>query len=652
MAGGAALLSWVCVLASCTSDTPTVQHTPVTSPTGAQASADPLPAVSVKACPGLDGVRCGTIHVPLYWSRGSDPATDLKVAFRVYGHTDPSGSAEEPLVAFEGGPGYGSIGSAESYLAMMGSLRRHHDLIVMDQRGTGASGAIDCPALQRGVGAYVDLVAECAKTLGDAANAYGSTAASDDLHAILQGLGVSKVDLYGDSYGTYLAQVFALHHPDDVRAVVLDGAYDQSFDVFARDASAAIRRAWRALCARDGTCPHVLETFGAYARKLATHPLSGTVDGRRLELTDQGLAQMVYDGAYVFTIYRDLPAAIEAAERGDTAPLLRLTAEDLSETGNGGNVHAYSAGLYMAVSCHDYPTAWDPTASVSERRTQLDQAIAGLAPDAFAPFELDPYLHSLYEEQLVYGCLKWPTPSIDDPALPPDAARSDVPVLVLDGELDITTPLSNAQHAADSWPNGTLVEVSNEVHISALYDMEGCASVIVQRFLRSLQPGDTSCATQIPDVEVMPSFPLHLADAPAAAPAAGDTSTARERRAAWVAAQTVGDAFTRWYNISFGGTGDGLRGGTYTMRGPYLSHRPLTLTFHGTKLVDDLSISGPAVWNRTTYGISATLHLDGAVSGDLVMQFPTRELGADATISGTLDGRAVRVNLPAPWSAP
>src|SRR4029077_12273433 len=104
------------------------------------------------------------------------------------------------------------------------------------------------------------------------------------------------------------------------------------------------------------------------------------------------------------------------------------------------NVHAYSAGLYMAVSCHDYPTAWDPAASPSERRAQLEQAIAGLAPDAFAPFELDPYLPPLDEEQLVYGGLKWPAPAIVDPAFPPDAARSDVPVLVLDGELDVTTP--------------------------------------------------------------------------------------------------------------------------------------------------------------------------------------------------------------------
>jgi len=88
------------------------------------------------------------------------------------------------------------------------------------------------------------------------------------------------------------------------------------------------------------------------------------------------------------------------------------------------------------------------------------------------------------------------------------------------------------------------------------------------------------------------------------------------------------------------------------MRGPYQSHQPLTITFHGTKLVDDLTVTGPVVWNRETYGISGTLTLDGAVSGELTIRFPTQVLGGKATISGTIDGRQVRVTTAAPWGAP
>ena len=74
--------------------------------------------------------------------------------FRVFPRTDRSQPALQPVVAAEGGPGYPSIDSAESYLFMLGPLRRRHDLIVVDNRGTGRSGAINCPRLQAGVGVY------------------------------------------------------------------------------------------------------------------------------------------------------------------------------------------------------------------------------------------------------------------------------------------------------------------------------------------------------------------------------------------------------------------------------------------------------------------------------------------------------------------
>jgi pimeloyl-ACP methyl ester carboxylesterase len=73
---------------------------------------------------------------------------------------------------------------------MLGSLRRRRDLIVVDNRGTGRSGAINCPRLQAGKGLYSREVARCARRLGARANAYGTGAASDDLAAVLDKLDV------------------------------------------------------------------------------------------------------------------------------------------------------------------------------------------------------------------------------------------------------------------------------------------------------------------------------------------------------------------------------------------------------------------------------------------------------------------------------
>ncbi len=159
--------------------------------------------------------------MPLFWDRPGE-GEPLSVRFRVYRRSDPDAPAEAPIVAFEGGPGYGSIGSNAAYRFLFEPLLRDRDLILMDQRGTGASSTIDCPALQKGIGNYTRAVAACAEQLGDAANAYGSAAAADDLAAILAALEVPSVVVYGDSYGTYLAQVFAIRHPELTEAVVLD----------------------------------------------------------------------------------------------------------------------------------------------------------------------------------------------------------------------------------------------------------------------------------------------------------------------------------------------------------------------------------------------------------------------------------------------
>lgn len=133
-----------------------------------------------------------------------------------------------------------------------------------------------------------------------------------------------RTDVYGDSYGTYLAQVFALRHPDRTRALILDGAYDDGFDPFARDAAAAMRRTWRTLCARAGTCEGVLGQLSALSRELERRPLVGRgVDGngarRTVRLTAPALAQLVYDGTYSFAIERDPPGGARRA-RGRRPP--------------------------------------------------------------------------------------------------------------------------------------------------------------------------------------------------------------------------------------------------------------------------------------------------------------------------------------------
>ena len=622
----------------------------------APASSD-IGAPVTHPCAHVRGALCGVIRVPLYWSDPSRGAP-ITVHFRIYQHTDTTHPALEPLVAFEGGPGYGSIGSAAYYLFLQGSLHERHDLIVMDQRGAGTSGALDCPRLQKGIGDFVHASALCAQRLGDSAGAYGSAAIGDDMHAILSGLGIHAVDVYGDSYGTFASQVFTIHHPADVRALVLDGAYDNTFDPFEREESASLRHAWRAVCARAGQCPEILQSITSLSAQLANHPLVGTIpegSGKpvHVHLTTTDFAQLVGDATYYYTVFRDLPAAIAAFHHGYRLPLLRLAAEHQVGDASGGSPSSYSLGDQDAVSCHDYPTVWNVESRYAERRRQLDVAIAALPSDAFAPFPNDVWLHSLYQYQLVYGCLRWPAPSVPDPPFPPGLPHPNVPVLVLNGEFDQATPIADARRVAAAWPRSTLVEVPNTAHITALDDFQNCAAVIAQRFLRTLGAGDTSCVQRMPANYVVPEFPQRLAGAPEASPAGSDDrSTPAGRRLAWVAGSTIGDALARWYSVLYAPHGVGLRGGGFVARGAYFSWGPLRLTFHADRFVSDVATSGRAIWSRSVSFVRASLTVTGphGLTGNLQVGFPTNVDGGLATVTGDVGGRPVDLTMPAPWA--
>jgi pimeloyl-ACP methyl ester carboxylesterase len=613
-----------------------------------------LAAAPTKPCPDDRSARCGSVLVPLYRSAPDGGGGKLRVHFRVFPRTDRSKPALEPIVAAEGGPGYSTIDSADSYLFMLGPLRRRHDLIVVDNRGTGRSGPIDCPRLQAGKGVYSREVGRCARRLGRAANAYGTGAAADDLAAVLDKLRVPVVNVYGDSYGTYFAQTFAVRHPGRVRAVVLDAAFGvEGLDPWIRQESIGLRMAWPAVCRRTVGCDgNPLAALGRWARRLERRPLVATgtdADGgrHRIRLDGAALGQIAGDASFYYTIYRDLPAALRAYGRGDRAPLLRLAAEDLPFTG-GGPVREYSEGAYAAVACHDYPTLWDRSAPIPERRAQYAAARAALEPDAYAPFPNDVWLRSLYIDQYVTGCIEWPAPRFPDPPVPPGARYPDMPVLVLDGDLDVITPLGDSAMAASLFPGSTFVIVRNVGHVTALADYPACAAGIVRRFLRRLSPGDVSCAERTPEVHVVPEFPLRTAAAPEASSAGrGDRSTARARRGAWAASWAVGDALARWWLLS-GSRGHGLRGGSFVATGAYLAYTPLRLHLRRVRFVPDLAVSGTVVWDRRRGRVRARLRLEGAVSGRLRIRWRTGERRAVASLSGTLDGRQVRLHTPAP----
>src|ERR1019366_4173635 len=141
--------------------------------------------------------------------------------------------------------------------------------------------------------------------------------------------------------------------------------------------------------------------------RLRASPVSGTVPGPsgKLEgvtMNVVGLVDLLNDAAGDPQIYRGLDAAVRA--------LLRLYAQRLieDEAYFGVPARAYSAELYLAVSCLDYPQLFNMSAGSSLRADELAAAESALAPATFSPFSVVEWLSQDQNTEAYSACLDWP----------------------------------------------------------------------------------------------------------------------------------------------------------------------------------------------------------------------------------------------------
>jgi pimeloyl-ACP methyl ester carboxylesterase len=217
-----------------------------------------------------------------------------------------------------------------------------------------------------------------------------------------------------------------------------------------------------------------------------------------------------------------MDAAVRAfLDRQDRLPLLRLLAENQTSDQSGGDDVSpayYSAAIYLAASCNDYPQIYDMKAAVAERSAQLQRALAEKQredPEVYAPFTVSEFNAVPLTVSLLGMCLNWTqAPAASDPGRPiaPGTAYPNTPTLVLSGEFDPLTPWPQGQAAAKLFPNAHFVVVENTTHVTALSDEDNCASEIVRKFVQRLDPGDTSCTKKVAEVYLVPSFARRAAN--------------------------------------------------------------------------------------------------------------------------------------------
>jgi pimeloyl-ACP methyl ester carboxylesterase len=618
---------------------------------------------------------CGRLDRPLD-SSGAIPGR-ISIFFEFYprtgrGRTAPDrtglGESASTLVATEGGPGYPATLSRDDYLSLFAPLRAAHDLVLMDNRGTGKSGAIDCRPLQAGEKWTVESVAACGESLGDRAALYSTAYAADDLAAILDALGVRQIDLYGDSYGTYFEQVFAVRHPAILRSIVLDGAYPLDGRDYAwyPTYAPAMRAKFNIACQRSKACADLggtsIEHMGPLIERLRTAPFAvHAADGdgpeRTFTVNASQLATVMFGSAPALASVRELDAAARAFMEEDRAPLLRLMAETLSGVDSRdptADAAQWSAGLAAAVMCQDPPQIFDMRLAPALRAADRDRAVAERTrafPDTYAPFSIDEYRAMPLDYGFLDQCVAWPVSPPGHPAahvVPVDATYPDVPALILSGELDNMTTLADGEAVAKAFKRGRQVRLANSFHVNALpRARSACGAKIVRRFIATLDPGDVGCAAGVPPVRLVPRFARAVAQLEPALGLNGNSADAESLKMVSAAVLTAGDVLARPGGNSTD-QGRGLRGGSFR-----IAHRgkSLRITLREVRWTEDMAVSGTIDESRDGTGtVRANLALAGPSVQTGQLKILWRDVGPEshALIRGAIGGASVVAQTPVP----
>jgi pimeloyl-ACP methyl ester carboxylesterase len=433
-------------------------------------------------------VECGTLEVPA--DRDDPDAGEVELAFAVV-RSQADDPADDPVVYLSGGPGQSTLDLlSQGFAQLYEPLTANRDLVLLDQRGTGRSEpslacdeytdvaleslGSDLPDEELEAQALAALE-ECHERLTDDGvdlADYNSAASAADLEDLRIALDHDEWNLYGISYGTRLAQQAMRDHPDGIRSVVLDSAYPADADLYAEMPGNAERamEALFATCAEDPACatahPDLGGTFRALVSRLDAAPAPITVvdatSGERVEedLDGDDLVGWLFDSLYSTELVPHLPEIITAAAAGEFGSIGLLLGAQSAQ------LDLLAIGQQLAVQCHEevpFSSAEDVAAAAADH-----PLVEGYFQDG--PTSGD----GLFEV-----CGSWDAGEADAEADEP--LTSDIPTLLLAGDLDPITPVRWSEQIAEGLSDSVLVQFPYTGHGSL--PSQACAVSITGEFL-------------------------------------------------------------------------------------------------------------------------------------------------------------------------
>ena len=308
--------------------------------------------VALQSCsvPGVDrSARCGAIEV--LENPDQPRSRKLEIHFAVIsatkGHARP-----DPIVPLLGGPGEAAIETGQMFVERLAPMLNDRDLLLVDQRGAGQSGALRCHFFTPDdpVESLQNLfppacVESCAKGLATHADLtqYSYRRFADDLEKVRRTLGYGPLNLFAGSYGTRAAQVFVRAYPSSVRTIYLGSVVP--IDIaqplpFAKAAQWTLDRTLAA-CDADPAChsafPRVRDEFSQIMEGLASGRVFVKVPGHEgtVALSQGRVAEWFRSLLYRPSSAAGLPWLIDRASKGDWAPIVKGILEDERDADSG-----------------------------------------------------------------------------------------------------------------------------------------------------------------------------------------------------------------------------------------------------------------------------------------------------------------------------
>jgi pimeloyl-ACP methyl ester carboxylesterase len=454
------------------------------------AAAPPAAAIRFSACQisDLQGIavynaECGEFAVPENPAVSGGRKINLRVSRVPAINREKAG---DPLFLLAGGPGMSASALYGNAAPAFGRIHRDRDIVLVDQRGTGGSNPLNCPTddleMMSATSAQLrDEAQRCLRKLSEHADVayYTTSVAVQDLDRVRAALGYERINLYGGSYGTRVAQHYLRRFPSHTRAVILDGVVAPE-EILGPDTAADAENALNnvfARCGGNAACRQqfpdsagdyraLRESLGKKAVSVTLpDPTSGTP--RTIEFGSLHLAMVLRLAIYNSEQSALLPLSLHLARSAENfAPLagqFLMTLKTVDEVS--------SYGMHNSVVCTEDVPFFD---TVKIDRAKLDQTFLG----------------AVQVDALQSVCDGWPRGPLDADLHAP--LRSDVPVLLLSGGNDPVTPPASAEKAKAGLTNSLHLVLPDLGHgqIGA-----PCMDRVMADFIRlgAVKGLDTSC---------------------------------------------------------------------------------------------------------------------------------------------------------------